>query len=147
MNTAELRPHNLDEKRLYQWLRLNVKEYGGHTERIENSIGSGMPDVMVIVRGVVYFVELKMFVKEDVLLRKMQYAWGMKHHKLGGRPMVLAWNMRQDRIVVWRFPLEVKVKGKYLAIQSEPSYSALRILEGGVDLSQIFPFTIEKNSV
>lgn len=68
-----------------------IKPYiPGHVCRIENSAGSGMPDVMVCYRGVTVWIELKVAVNEKVLLRRYQWGWTKEHTEAGGKVVILA---------------------------------------------------------
>jgi hypothetical protein len=49
----------LREQRLWDRMRKNVSQFGIHLERIENSAGTGMPDVLAICNGIVTWIELK----------------------------------------------------------------------------------------
>ena len=120
--TPELQPHNQEEKKLYQWLRNLMKKH--HVVRIENTVGSGMPDVNICTEGYEAWIELKIVTLRGILLRKEQYAWGVRRAKHQGRSLILSYDPQSNRIEIWIFPQVIVEKGgKYLRITNKPYFS------------------------
>lgn len=92
----------------------------GHVQRIESSSGSGIPDVNGCHSGIEYWIELKVDVKRLILLRKEQYAWGMRRALSGGHVMVIAL-VAETLIQCWKYPLQViphGISAKYVEVTS-----------------------------
>lgn len=97
---------NTPERDFYNYLRTLLP---GHVHRIE-SIGSGIPDLNVCFEGKEIWIELKVFDLDIVLLRKEQYAWGMRRSAMGGNVFILC--RHSDHIWVWKYPqIEVQKYG------------------------------------
>lgn len=118
------------EQRFYQ---LVLPHLQGHISRVENSSGEGMPDVNVCHEAREVWLELKCYTDGGlVLLRKHQYAWGMRRARLGkGRVIVLAIN--QDGYVHgWQYPyftaLPYGTASKYVSIADLPLFEAHKSL-------------------
>lgn len=95
----------------------------GHVQRIESSSGSGVPDVNGCCNGQgEYWLELKIVLEHrGVVLRKEQYAWGMRRNNSGGRVLVIALEPHMEEILFWKYPFEVVPEGhtgKYVLITS-----------------------------
>jgi len=77
------------EKHLSNWLK---KATGGHWVRIENNVGTGVPDVNYAFQGTEGWTELKVcrrkIITYDTVIklkvRPAQYAWLMERHKYNG---------------------------------------------------------------
>lgn len=97
------------EQRLYATMRANAWN-STRIERVENGVGTGMPDVHLIRGGVTRWVELKV-VRRPALattalfnsgaVRDDQVAWHVAYHRCGGISFVLA---RDDRRQLYLFP-------------------------------------------
>jgi hypothetical protein len=112
------------EARFYAWIARNQP---GQTffDRIENSVGSGIPDLVVGAYGKNLFVELKAIQKHthQVTMRGVQYAWMHKMAYYGSTPLMV-WCFVEDTatIRVYLFPFTKKLtkqKG-YVKITSQP---------------------------
>lgn len=104
------------------WILKNLNKMG-HACRIENSIGSGFPDINVCQEGQETWLELKLGCFDAVLLRKEQFAWGMRRTAAGGRVRVFSYCKVHDAISVFVYPLKVIAEGKtskYVRIVSPP---------------------------
>lgn len=112
---------NHPERDFYNYLR---PKFLGHVQRIENTVGSGMPDVNFCSFGIETWVELKVAIqpKGEVWLRKEQFAWSMRRASCLGRVFVVALN--QDMVWVWKYPdVQVEAVGtseKYVRITNAP---------------------------
>jgi len=84
------------EQKLWQWVRYKLP---GHTERIENAIGSGRPDVNVCHNGVELNIELKIVTCKRAILRPAQHLWIVR--RLKERGLVAVVGQWQDYIFVW----------------------------------------------
>lgn len=104
------------EQAFYQMLSAKLLKTcpGIVLQRFENIVGCGVPDLMAIHNGATTWYELKVPVRGEVLLRKEQYAWGMRVSNAGGRVVVVT------PAHMWEFPeIEITPKGKYLRIISQ----------------------------
>lgn len=86
------------EASLWQWLSKAREPYGERLdiERIENSIGSGHPDVRLMVEGKHAYIELKTVARPArkttgilVGLRKEQVDWAGRYNTAGGKSCYL----------------------------------------------------------
>lgn len=106
-----------EEQKLNAWILGKLKRCD--PVRIENSIGGGMPDINACHDGREVWIESKIYVGGRVLLRKEQYAWGIRRSMHAGRVYVIA-KHPVERIYIWRHPFEVMPHGKYVAIYQAP---------------------------
>jgi hypothetical protein len=106
-----------DEAKFSGWLRSRLP---GISQRVENTVGPGTPDFCYCHMNRVIWVETKIFVRGKVLLRKEQYAWGMRWGRAGAPVFIIAQFL--DKIAVWDYRREVKVEkcGEYLQVVNEP---------------------------
>lgn len=92
----------------------------GHVQRIESSSGSGVPDVNGCHMFKDYWIELKIVLDHrGVVIRKEQYAWGMRRSNAGGRVFVIALEPNMEEILFWKYPFDVVPEGhqgKYVLI-------------------------------
>lgn len=104
-----------DEQRFHKWLKSQLEpcDY----QRLEN-IGSGMPDVNVAAgdAGEELWLELKIFTAGKILLRKEQYAWGMRAWVYGRKVFIVAQHQTGD-IFIAKYPdVQIEPCGKYLQV-------------------------------
>ena len=97
----------------------------GHVQRIETSTGSGVPDINICYLGMEAWVEAKMVIPGGVILRKEQFAWGMRRAQAGGMAAVLAAEEAGDLFYYWKFP-DIQVTpwhrdDKYVKILNQPN--------------------------
>jgi hypothetical protein len=105
------------EKSFWEFLRPKLT---GHVTRFENAVGVGMPDVNIVQNGAEFWLELKAQ-EGEVLIRKEQRVWGLKHSMSGGVVFVISHDFSVDLIKVFRHPLDtVKHNNKYQRIVSDP---------------------------
>jgi len=126
MTTPELKSYNEDEKKFYTWIRGVLKSC--HVQRIETTTGPGVPDLNVCHNAQEMWIELKMVIKQGILLRKEQYGWGMKRAIHGGYVYVMALNKDAGIIHVWLYPkIDVSsYNDKYVKIESQPHASFVK---------------------
>lgn len=113
----------------------------GHLQRIENSAICGMPDLNTCWKDAEVWIELKVDKDGKVLLRKEQYAWGMRRALAGGHVWVMAL-VGKDLIQFWKFPFKVipyGISAKYVDIM-ETAHDNLPIHEKHLIASIIFKF-------
>jgi len=91
----------MSEKNLWNKLRATIQrmEVGGRWERVENGVGSGMPDVSYCVKGREGWIELKhgrMPSKDSTEVFKSQRGlditqinWHYNQHQAGGQSFIL----------------------------------------------------------
>ncbi len=120
-----------DEQRFHDWLKHQLMpcDY----QRLEN-IGSGMPDANICSGGREIWCELKMFVNGRILLRKEQYAWGMRGSAYGRIVYILAQHPSRE---VWalQYPhIIVEPYGKYLQVSG-----TVTVLKGNEVKNYLFP--------
>lgn len=90
-----------NESASYQTLRNNAKEKGDRMDRVENMLGSGMPDLnwCLAPEGIEVWIEIKTPMSEPKRkatallsgqhqLSQEQMNWLLMHHKAGGRGFV-----------------------------------------------------------
>lgn len=109
---------NLLEQQFYRYMR---DKFPGHVQRIENTVGVGMPDLNLCHNGREVWIELKVFVDDKVLLRKEQHAWMSTRAKNGGDCYVFALDVATQTIWVWQYKPHLSVlaygtANKYVAI-------------------------------
>ena len=116
------------EVKFWKFLKGKLANQGVDMQRIENTTGGGVPDVNMCHQSRDAWIELKVYVKGNVLLRKEQYAWLVRRARSGGNVMVMAHNTENDRVEFFMPPFKVRPfgkAGKYVAIigDCEASYS------------------------
>lgn len=104
------------EKEFSAWL---VKKLPGHVQRVENTVGNGVPDINVCYKEKEYWIETKVAAGAP-LLRKEQYAWGTRRAKEGGIVEVWSYDTDIGCVFVYEFPVTVKKVRRYLRITSGP---------------------------
>lgn len=126
MRTADLKSYRINEKKFYAWFRdnLNLHVNKIHIQRVENTVSPGLPDLNICSPDLAeLWIELKITLPDGVILRKEQYAWGIKRAMCGGDVYILSLN-RDDSINIYRFPaINVEPRGnqgRYVRIVSEP---------------------------
>lgn len=74
--------------------------------RIENSIGSGIPDLNFTYKGKTYWYELKVTKTKagKIEFRSAQINWHNKERKAGGNPLCLAQDLNSGKM--YRFTTE-----------------------------------------
>lgn len=85
------------EQRMWQVVK---KHLPPGFERVENAAGVGMPDIYGCVRGISYWLELKVQSEETLpddvsplaLLKPSQRVWHLKHAQQGGTVYILVRN-------------------------------------------------------
>lgn len=116
----------MNEQQFSAWLR---KKLEGYVTRIENTIGSGIPDIHWAAGGHTcgdYWIETKVSHRSEALLRKEQYAWGSSRASMGCRVRIVLLNSTEDSVLVWKFPLTIERSSKYLRITSPPMHYVVR---------------------
>ena len=96
-----------------------------HALRVENMIGSGIPDLNICHMGCEAWVECKLTLNRETILRKEQYAWGMRRGTAGGN--VWVFSLDGLRMHCWSFP-NIQVKpwhkdAKYVSITNNSMVS------------------------
>jgi hypothetical protein len=133
-----------EEDRFREWIKSKLPS-DCHFQRIENVTSSGVPDTVLCWRGVTVWVELKCLEK-DVLLRKEQYAWGVRHQKCGGNVIVLNLIPSSDILEVYdfRYLWVTPYANKYVRIVNTPPI--LRCARNYRPIVEVifFPFTTER---
>ena len=75
-----------------------------HLERIENKLGSGMPDVHTFHKGLTVWIELKSEAKypSKIAFQKGQPIWLTNYWRTGGTALVALRSLEDDMIFFWR---------------------------------------------
>src|SRR6266550_5439963 len=109
----------MTETQLNQWISSAL--HPAHVQRIETSTAAGVPDMNVCHEGHEFWIESKLYIPgRGVLLRKEQYAWGMRRATVGGRAFVVYY-CDPGSICICMFPhIQVLKVGKYLVIDNLP---------------------------
>jgi len=79
-----------ERKNLQKTLQNQLKKLGGLSERIENSVGVGTPDLNCIYKTVEFWIETKIVRKGKIGLDADQTAWHIRRTIQGGRVFVVA---------------------------------------------------------
>lgn len=116
-----------DEKELYQKLRDMLAPCD--FVRIENGVGTGLPDINACYKGCEIWIEAKMTLPQGVLLRKFQHAWCLRRHAHGGIVYVIAYAHAHPNaewpwpvLNVWKYvDVGVMPQGEYLKITTLPT--------------------------
>lgn len=106
----------MSEKAFSQWL---MSKLPGDAQRIETTIGRGIPDITWCNDGTEVWIETKVGPKNHIRLRPEQYAWGSRRAVAGGVVLVIA-ETPEKNILVYRHPLEVRNCAQYVLIVSDP---------------------------
>lgn len=78
---------------------LNVAD----AQRIENTAGSGTPDINVCYQGLEFWIETKLVTNGGrVHIRPYQYSWIRRRTDAGGRIFIFAYESERDEIWVFR---------------------------------------------
>lgn len=110
------------EIKFWKWLKNKLKNEKVDFQRIENTTGGGVPDLNACFRGTEAWIELKVHVKGNVVLRKEQYAWIYRRFIHEGNVMVIALNPVDNTVEFYTQPFTVRKwgnNGKYVAVTSE----------------------------
>ncbi len=98
--------------------------FDGDLVRIENVAGAGLPDLNWCIDGVEVWIELKIYTRKRVLLRKLQYAWSIRRSRYGGRVYIIAYDEERDMYDLWRFPMVHPVfEDPYVRVINPPEWS------------------------
>lgn len=133
------------EIKFWHWLKNKLSKSKVDMQRIENTTGGGVPDVNMCYQGSEAWIELKVYVKGNVLLRKQQYAWIVRRANVDGNVLVIAFNEETGSVDIWCpsivNPLIVRPWGnteKYVAIESSPDFSYNKNVSVDLYLRAIF---------
>lgn len=132
------------EDRFREWIRSNLPS-DCHVQRIETVTSSGVPDLNLCWRGKEVWAELKVLPHDNVLLRKEQYAWGIRRSKAGGNVIVLNLIEERDVLEVYRFDyIQVEPYSiKYVRIIHTPPVLVSKRNYRPIVEVIFFPFTTE----
>jgi hypothetical protein len=87
--------------------------------RIENSIGAGIPDVLLCdEQGTFHFVELKFLTSNGVTLQPSQVAWLSRHHHSPSWILIKKQNKPTDDPELFLYPASAAVDLKMDGLQS-----------------------------
>lgn len=112
------------EIKFWHWLKNKLSKEKVDMQRIENTTGNGVPDVNACYLGSEAWIELKVHVKGNVVLRKEQYAWLTRRHQHDGNVLVMALT-ENDGVEIWTPPFIGRRwgnQGKYVALTGEPEF-------------------------
>lgn len=88
------------KNKIYPMLK---KLKGARYTRIENSVGSGIPDLNFTYKGKTYWYELKVTKTNHgrIEFRAAQHNWHNKERKAGGNPLCLAYDKKERKIYLF----------------------------------------------
>lgn len=117
-----------------------LRQEGVDVQRVENGVGAGIPDINMCYQGREIWTELKLVLKNGILLRKEQYAWGMRRNRVGGRVFVVALALDGSSVYGYKYPFSIHpmVGNKYVRIDDDPL-----ITMTGTQLLRTFLFPID----
>lgn len=118
-----------NEQDLSAYVRAIFSDRGEDFTRIETTTENGVPDMNVCSSGFDAWIEMKFIHRKVPVLRKEQYAWGLRRAQCGGLVIVLAYDPMDDMIKLYKFPdIQVKSRGdnKTLDLVSRPHCSGIR---------------------
>jgi hypothetical protein len=96
------------EQRFNNWV-IERMPADADIQRIENTTENGVPDMNICRLGMEIWVESKVLHSKGVLLRKEQFAWGMRRSHSGGTVVVLCDDPQQAVMLGFRFP-DIRVR-------------------------------------
>lgn len=106
------------------WIRSCFLDPRADYLRIETTTTNGVPDINICLEGPEVWVESKVC-EGPVLLRKEQFAWGIRRSHCGGKVFLLAFR-NSDRVIrAWQYPfISAKPRGdqKYLEVDNDPKW-------------------------
>lgn len=115
------------ESKLYQEIKKLLPN--AHFQRIETSVGLGVPDVNGCLDGIEFWLELKVSSNKRSVLSKYQKAWIIRRGKAGGRVFILQKALRQRCL---------KLYGWQSAMADEP-FSTIPVA--------VFPFPVDASAL
>ena len=87
--------------------------------RIENSIGAGIPDLLICdEKGMFHLVELKFLTSNNVTLQPSQVAWLSRHNHSSSWILIKKQNKPMDEPELFLFPASAAVDLKMEGLQS-----------------------------
>lgn len=95
---------------MYRWLIDEVLA-GLHPQRIENTAGSGVPDINCCLGGREIWIECKI---NQPLLRPFQWAWINRRVNVGGKVFVIV--ERETCFLIYAPPFFAANHGKYMML-------------------------------
>ena len=109
--------------------------------RIENSVGAGIPDLLICdEQGVFHFVELKFLTSNGVTLQPSQVAWLSRHHHSPTWILIKKQNKPMDDPELFLYPASAAVDLKMDGLQSvEPIHHQIGKFNWDVILDLICP--------
>jgi len=120
--TLEMTP----EQTFNSWLRQRFVEKDEDWMRVENTTQNGTPDINICKSGIEVWIEAKVMYPKGVLIRKEQFAWGVRRSECGGNVVVLAQDPEINQVQGWRVTKELICRpsgdGKTLVVVSSPDF-------------------------
>lgn len=112
------------EAKFNSWIQ-GLFPHPADCRRIETTTESGMPDLNVCMHGIEIWIESKVVYPKGILIRKEQWAWGVRRSNAGGTTYLLAWDEQDDMVLGWRLEgLTVHPSGdmKTLVVQNRAEF-------------------------
>lgn len=106
------------ESRFKRWVTQNLLP-DAHFQCIENTTGSGVPDINVCWRGQEFWIETKSIGAGDLLLRPFQLAWMMRRWESGGHVFLFAEGCNYE-LMAWHVDDRIRTdfRSRYHAVVS-----------------------------
>lgn len=109
----------MNESQLCQKLILLLP---GDVQRIETSVGSGVPDMICCHKGVEYWVEAKV-ANPGILLRPAQLAWMMRRSRHNSLIFIMSADKLRTELTIHHYPVECTFMTRYWRVKSAPNHT------------------------
>jgi hypothetical protein len=103
----------LKETKLFDKLRPHLSAWGEY-DRVENILGSGMPDIFYNICGKTGWIETKVAKGDIIYFEKFQPNWLTKHHRQGARLFVVVMDKKES---IHFYPAGVILKAKRTPVE------------------------------
>lgn len=115
------------EKEFYtRYVRPFLAGHGDH-ERVENSVGSGTPDVNYAIEGVEGWIELKLCRGDSLHFEKYQLPWHVRRLKHNSRLYVMAYAPKSNMLYLYNSAyitsLPSTVRGRKVLVTPDPEWA------------------------
>ena len=106
------------------WERIKNLHLPGHIFRIESNTINGIPDVVGLLEGKYFWLELKANDSKDYGISRCQMNWHSKHNELGGNAFILLKPRKEPGLKL----LRVEGRSVDLVAEGEDNYLTLRLM-------------------
>jgi len=106
------------------WESIKNLNLPGHIFRIESNTINGIPDVVGLLEGKYFWLELKANDSKDYGISRWQINWHSKHNDLGGNAFILLKALKHKALKL----LRVEGRSVDLVAEGEDTYLTLRLM-------------------